>query len=473
MPGGRKDPIVAMQENIRYLRLQKASQKDIEDEIARWQPIIARYNAAEQAQAEREEKLASPVTRAATAFGQVPKAFPGGEAVMAGVRSLARRQPYSEALEDIRTAQESVNPVAAGVTRTAASMAALGPFLSRITPAATTVGGITQAAGTGAGVSAAERALSATPESVAERVAGTARAARTGALFGGGLQAAGRGIMGARDLAKSLIKPSRGAQQIAAETALTAQTKPMYAAAEVAGQATQGPAQTLGQPGIRGYVDDILSSPSFREKYPNPSQQDIIKAVREHILDTQMAAEKAMAGQAVTGGQRVQAATRLQKDDAELLAKRLLDESDYFTQGLYRQAVSTTARGKGMQRAAQEAGEAVKTAATRSWVPGQKLGVESTEAFVRDVGKMSPEEVRAALPAAYAGLRESVGLNYSPLAGFGIPRSVTNIIQARPAIQALEQASAANQPPSLRRAFTVGSTPKSIRDYLMAGSVGF
>ena len=473
MPKTKKDPIVAMQENIRYLRSQKASREDIEAEIARWQPIIARYNATEQEQAEREEKLASPVTRVATAFGQVPKALPGGEAAMAGLRSVVRRQPYAEALEDIRTAQESINPVAGAVTRGAASMAALGPVLGRIAPATTAAGGALQAAGTGAGVSAIERALSATPESMAERASGTVKAAKRGAAFGAGLQLSSRAAMGLRDVGKSLLAPSRGAQQQASDIALAAQTKPMYEAAEAAGRVTQGPAQTFGQPGIREYVDDILSSPSFREKYPNPSQQDIIKAVREHIIDTQEAAVKAAASQAATGGQRVQAATRLKQDDAEVLARRLLQESDYFTQGAYRQAVTATRAGKEVQRAAQDVAETVRTAANRPWVSGQKLASKSLEAGIKNIQELSPEQARAALPAAYAGLRESIvpTPSFNPFTLFGITPSAMRAVQARPAIQAIEQVVASQRAPGLGQTYQA-LTPKTLRDYMLGLDVG-
>lgn len=475
MPDGqttRRDPIQAMLANVQFMRANGYSQRDIDDELKRWRPKIAAYNAAEQEQAAREEKLGSVVTRAATALGQPLRALPGGEALMAGARAVARRQPYSEALEDIQTAQESVNPIAAGVTRAATGMAALGPVLGRIKPAKTALAGAAQAAKTGAAVAATERALAAEPESLAERAAGTALAGTVGAVAGAGTQALARGAMAGRDIARSLRVPTRGAQQLAAEQALTTQTKPMYAAAEAAGRVTQGPSQALGTPGIREYVDDILSSPSFREKYPNPSQQDVIKAVREHILDTQKAAEKAAMGQVGTGTQRVQAATRLKKEDAQVLARQLLDESDYFTQGAYRQAVTTTARGKGLQRAAQRGAEGVKTAATRPWISGEKLSTKSLEAITKDISKMSPDELGAALPAGYAGLRESIQLNYSPLAGFGVPQAITRALRARPAIQALEQATAATRPPSLERSLKFSATPKSIRDYLLAGGIG-
>jgi len=459
-----------MQENIRYLRSQKASAKDIEAEIARWQPIIARYNAEEQAQAEREEKLGSVGTRVATALTQPLRALPGGEAVMAGARSLARRQPYSEALEDIRAAQESVDPTAAAIVRGATGMAMLGPVGSRLATAKTALGGIAQAAGVGAGISAAEQGLSAEPMSARERLGRALEGAKSGAITGIATAGLARGIMGARDLERAMRVPSRGAQQLAAERALQAQTGPMYAAAEQAGKAAQGPVQAFGQPGIREYVDDILSSPSFRQKNPNPSQQDVIKAVREHILDTQMAAEKAAAAQAATGGQRVAAATKLRKADAELLAKQLLDESDYFSQGLYRQAVTATAKGKATQRAAQEAGEAVRTTANRQWVSGQKLASESPEAFARDVGRMSPEEVRAALPGAYAGLRESMRLSYNPLAGFGLPQSATKLLLARNTLEPLEQAAVAGRT-GIGASYQRMRAP-SLRNYLLGAGYG-
>lgn len=475
MPDGqttRRDPVQAMLANLQFMRANGYSKQDIDEELKRWQPKIAAYNAAEQAQADREQKLGSMGTRAATALSQPLQALPGGKALAAGARAITRGQPYGEALSDIETAQESVNPVAAGVTRAATGMAALGPVLGRIAPAKTAWAGAKQAAKTGAAVAGAERALAAEPESLAERAAGTAMASTVGAVAGAGTQALARGMMAGRDVSRALKAPTRGAQQLAADEALTAQTKPMYAAAEAAGRVTQGPSQALGKPGIREYVDDILSSPSFREKYPNPSQQDIIKAVREHILDTQKAAEKAAMGQVGTGTQRVQAATRLKKADAQILARQLLDESDYFTQGAYRGAVTTTAQGKGMQRAAQRGAEGVRTAATRPWVSGEKLSSKSLESVLRDVEKMSPDEIRSALPAGYAGLRESIPLNYSPIAGFGIPQAVGRAVRARPAIEALEQAKAATMPLGLQRSLKYGATPKTIRDYLLAGGIG-
>lgn len=473
MPKQKKDPIVAMQENIRYLRSQGASRDDIEQEIARWQPVIARYNAAEQEQAEREEKLGSVGTRAATALSQPLQALPGGRALAAGARAIARGQPYREALSDIETAQESVNPVAAAVIRGATGMAALGPILGKIAPATTMTRGALQAAGTGAGISALDRALSATPESLAERAAGTVQEAKRGAMMGAGLQMAARGAMAVRDVGKALMAPSRASQQIASDAALAAQTSPMYAAAEAAGQATQGPVQSFGVPGIREYVDDILSSPSFRRKFPNPSQQDVIKAVREHIIDTQEAAAKAAATQAGVGSQRVQAATRLKKDDAEELARQLLEDSDYFTQGLYRQAVTTTRVGKDVQRAAQDVAETVRTAATRPWVRGPQLATKSMEAGIKNIQELSPEQARAALPAAYAGLRESIvpTPSFNPFTLFGLTPSAMRAVQARPAIQAIEEVVASQRAPGLRQTYQA-MTPKMLRDYTLGLGTG-
>lgn len=119
MPDGRKDPTVAMQENIRYLQSQKASQEDIDREIARWQPIIARYKqAVAQPSPEAARPTQKPVTSKAGAalMGFTSGAIPGFE-TMGGVISALTGGTFEGGRRSIAQAQkESKELLGSGYT---------------------------------------------------------------------------------------------------------------------------------------------------------------------------------------------------------------------------------------------------------------------------------------------------------------------------------------------------------------------
>jgi len=114
-------------------------------------------------------------------------------------------------------------------------------------------------------------------------------------------------------------------------------------------------------------------------------------------------------------------------------------------------------------RLGQQAGDVTRAAVSGKWTPSKRLTTESPEAFAQRVPSLAREEAQAALPMARAALAESVGLSFSPLSGFGIPRSAQRIYRAREVFQPLEQAASGGQ----------AMTPKSLKDYLLAAGIGY
>ncbi len=481
----RKDPTQAMLENIRFMRENGYSAAEINAEIQRWAPKIAAFNAAEM-QREDPMGLAEMSPAAANikagakagleAFQTVAAGFPGAQLAMSGLRAATSGVPVEEAKRQIQAETTDV-PVASDVGRMAGGlplMAAGGAIAGRAPQA---LRGALQAAGRlpvarsgaarliggGAGLAAGEQLLSGAPGMEGRRLESALEAGAVGAVAAPALAGITRLGFAGRDLLRAMRTPSTDVLKDAMEQSLRAKTAPMYQAAEAAGRVTQGPAQTFGQAGIREYVDDILSSPSFREKYPNPSQQDILKAVREHIIDAQKAAENAAVSQAGTGAQRVRAATRLSGADAQVLAKRLLDESDYFTQGAYRQAVTETARGKAAQQAGVYASDVASPVMRGTRVPARKIESRGFAPFARKIPQMSPEQVQAALPMARAELAQAVKLSPDLREAFGIPRAIAAPLRARKILGPLEEAAAGR--PLMQ--------PSTLKDYLLAAGIGY
>ena len=320
--------------------------------------------------------------------------------------------------------------------------------------------------GGGAGLTAGEQLLSGAPGMEGRRLESALEAAPFGAVAAPVTAGVARGLFGAADIARALRTPSRATQQMGAKAQREAVTGPMFRAAERAGQQAEAAGIRTGvldDPEIQPYVLEIMESPSFRKQYPDPTEQDLIKATREYILDVADKAQSAATAQAARGTQRVQAGTRRAVDDARALADRLTEASDVTTGGQYRGALQEYAKQSETMRLGQQAGDVTRAVVSGKWTPSKRLTTESPEAFAQRVPSLAREEAQAALPMARAALAESVGLSFSPLSGFGIPRSAQRIYRAREVFQPLEQAASGGQ----------AMTPKSLKDYLLAAGIGY
>lgn len=476
-----KDPAQKMIANIQFMRANGYSPEEIQAEIERWKPKIAAFNAQEMAAARREDAEASAARMGPTATAAksaleaaqtVAAGFPGAQLGMAALRSATSGISLEEAKRQIQQEVTDV-PLASAVGRMAGGLplAGAGRALSAAAPrAAQALARVPAAArlvGGGAALGATEQFLSGAPGmDMEQRIAQAKQGAVLGAVAAPVAQGLARTGFALWDIVRSAMTPSRAALQMAAEARRAATTKPMFAAAQQAGQ-TNLPAGlrtgVLLDPDIAPYVQEVASSPSFQTAFPNPTEQDLIKATREYILDAVQKAEQAAVGQAARGTQRVQAGTRMAEADAEELASRLLRASDITTGGKYREAVREYAKQSEAMRAGQEAAEAVRSAGGSKWTPARKLTTQSVEAFARRVPTMSPEQIQAALPMARAGLRESTQLSYSPLAGFGLPRAVQGTFGARRVLEPLELAATGGQ----------AMTPTTLRQYLMGAGIGY
>lgn len=484
----RKDPTQAMLENIRFMRENGYSAAEINAEIQRWAPKIAAFNAAEM---QREDPMGlaemSPAAaniRAGARAGlealqTVASGFPGAQLAMSGLRAATSGVPVEEAKRQIQAETTDV-PYASAVGRMAGGlplMAAGGAIAGRAPQA---LRGALQAAGRlpvarsgaarliggGAGLAAGEQLLSGAPGMEGRRLESALEAGAVGAVAAPIAAGVARGLFGAADIARALLAPSRATQQMGARAQREAVTGPMFRAAERAGQQAEAAGIRTGvldDPEIQPYVLEIMDSPSFRKQYPNPTEQDLIKATREYILDVADKAQSAAAAQAARGTQRIQAGTVRAAKDAQALADRLTEASDVTTGGQYRGVLQEYAKRSEAMRLGQQAGDVTRATVAGKWTPSKRLTTESPEAFMQRVPSLAREEAQAALPMARAALAESVGLSFSPLSGFGIPRSAQRIYRARKVFQPLEQVASGGQ----------AMTPKSLKDYLLAAGIGY
>lgn len=192
----------------------------------------------------------------------VAQGIPGMEAVQAGARSLVRRQPYREALGDIRGQTEKIPGALRVGERIAGSLPLLG-----VLPGS--------AAASGALIGGAEQALSADPDR------GLVNRAVTGTLGAAGGAALGKGAemaMTAGRAALPSLNPATRLLQMQADRAGSAQK--LYAAAMSEGQghtATPAIKQFLAEPDIAEIVGELQQTRPFQSvAHDSPEMLDAV-----------------------------------------------------------------------------------------------------------------------------------------------------------------------------------------------------
>ncbi len=137
--------------------------------------------------AEASDAAGSPAVRAGVATASnFLRGIPGGEATEAGVRSLFRRQPYTEALSDLRNETGNL-PLGANIIEQGIGGASLLGPLARVGKGAMALANGSKLAGgaaVGATAAGAARAAKADPESLLDRLGGTVEDAGIGAGVG-------------------------------------------------------------------------------------------------------------------------------------------------------------------------------------------------------------------------------------------------------------------------------------------------
>lgn len=352
--------------------------------------------------------------------------IPGVEAAQAGARSFMQKEPYSEALSDIRKAEDSAGPLVKNYNSLAGgTVAALaGPKGTFMSPMGKGGSAAVQAARFGA----AQGALSADPMSNEDRIL---KAGRGGAIAG-----AVGGVIGdtptkVAQVTRVLAGKTPGAAALARRAEISA-ADAAYPAALAQGKGLTHPDVTtaLDSPYLKPYTDAVRASPSnagaddatiLHKTYTRLStRQRALENLTEHAADYRAGPE-----------QEIQ--------DIELAKKQLLDAADKIMPG-YRPAVTQHAQMAEALDALKNTKDATQRIMNNSNVAGRNLEKNSPEAFKASIIKMKKDEALAAREAVLGQLHQGAPsyLNARPWKGFGLPSANTAINRVSPYLQMIE-----------------------------------
>lgn len=326
------------------------------------------------------------------ALANVSRDIPGAEAAQAGVRSLIRRQPYREALQDIRGATEAL-PAAiavptrvAGATLSAAAMP--GRTAARQAMAFGALSGATEAnPDIGVGERAGRTALGAAVGGA------TAKASQTLETLGRAFVAprmTGRGLpeLGARTRAEQLLRKQEATESAAA---------PLYSELRKMGELPETPAlqEILRLPVVRTAINTV------KKESPRLAKLSDTDAA---VLD---AAYKRIGKKSFTskyGFETGEARDDLLKamDDAAF-EKMVLTGTGVFPSkpvGVFREGMQEMGAIQRGARAVQVGGSPTGGTTVKSALE------ESPEALTRWAQTASPAERRAAIEGALSAVRQ-------------------------------------------------------------------
>lgn len=378
------------------------------------------------------------------AIANVSRDIPGAEAAQAFVRSLVRRQPYGEALQDIRQATSALPAAVRIPTRMAGSALA-----TAVAPGRTL-------ARQGAAYGAAMGATEASPEvDVTERAMRAAGQAAGGALAGKAVDVAGTAVRARLSpTAEQVLLKQRGAQQAAATPKFEAFRDLGDLAENI--QSEDQLAKTLDVlelPVVRRAINLVKNESPRLNKLPDTDAQ---------VLDAAYKRLGQKAFKSATGFETKEAAQALSGMMDELSGGQYTPALEAFKAGAKR--IEATERGAAMVAAGQRPSKATLKSA-------QERSIEAIPEFAR---RASAEERKAAVQGALGELRQ-FGLYdlFSPVGiGFrGTPSLVPGArraIRAANLINALEGQALGARVPVQRLA-----TPAGVRELGRAGMASY
>lgn len=379
--------------------------------------------------------------------------IPGAEALQAGLRALARRQPYTEALNDIRGAEGSANKwvrrynnVAGGAVAAAATPA--GPLMNPLG-----VGG--SAALQGARYGAAEGLLEADPVSLKERIRDSGKGVVTGAI-------AGKASELLPNIARTMFAKRLGKGAMERTTQMGEEDAVAYGRALAEGKGATDPAvtATFARPGIKGYVDAARNSESLAGADDATLLHETYKRLSERQRALQSQVERAA---------DYKAGPAREIADIELAKQHLLDVADKIMPS-YRGAVTGHAINAGDYEAFQTGTDAANRAMRKASVAGRNLDRTTSDAFLDDIKSMSVSEAKSAIEGVLGRAAARTGrtglTSFSPLKGFGLPKSAVEINRLGTLLDALDRQAGNVRGNSLRRALTIGLSGKNGPDQI-------
>lgn len=355
---------------------------------------------------ERREAIRGAVEAVPAALANISRDIPGAEAAQALVRSIARRQPYGEALQDIRGGTSALPAAVRIPTRMAG-----GALATAVAPGSTL-------ARQGAAYGAAMGLTEAAPEvGVAERVVRGAGQAALGGLVGKATDVAGTALR-ARTVptAESVLLRQRAAREAASGPKYEAfrQMGDLAERIESPEQAERA-AAILELPVVRRAIELVRGESPRLAKLENTDAQ-VLDAVYKRL-----------------GRKSFKSETGFETGEAVRELGLLMDD---LSGGAYSPAVEAFREGS-RKIAATERGAALVSAGQRPSRATLKSAIEkSLESMPEFISNATPAERQAALRGVLGELRQFGLYDLVSPVGVGFRGGISLVPGARRALRA-------------------------------------
>lgn len=341
--------------------------------------------------------------------------IPGAEALQAGARSVVRRQPYSEARADIRSAEDAA-PTAVRVGNRLIGGTVAAMALPIKSPTAS-----------GAVYGAASGALQSDPNAgLGDRARDAAIGGVTGAITGK-LADAGSNLV--RSIAAKPLD-----QQAAKQAALKSMmARKNYGMADVEAWANGGTSPAvkaaLSDPDVRPYVDVVRSSRTA-------GGLDDAGVLREAYK--LMGERQASVGSRIANSDDFKAGSQLEQKDLTA-AKGMLKRAGATVMPSFPRAVEDHAAISALEDARTTGSKMASLANKGKQVGDKKLLKTGASALTGAAENMTPMEAEAGLNGLLGRTKDVTGASVNPVTGFGLVPSMYRAGKATPFIQQLEE----------------------------------
>lgn len=259
-----------------------------------------------------------------------------------------------------------------------------------------------------------------------------------GATVGG---LTGKALDGAMTAVRARMTPTLGSQALAQKEATNQADEMMYGAAKLQGMnkpATAEVQQAFNAPDISPYVQAVRNTRQFANADDATVLREAYKLMSEH---------QQRLGNAIADAADFKAGSTLQRNEAGLAKEQLRDAGETMMPA-FPEAVAGHAENAGVQNAIGQGADAAQVAMGYAQPAGDRLHLDTPEAFSKAFKSMTREEQLAALRGALGRVRDNLKITANPFSVYGFGSSALRAGRAAPVVQELDQL-AGNKAPNI------------------------
>lgn len=254
----------------------------------------------------------------------------------------------------------------------------------------------------------------------------------------------GKALDGAMTAIRARATPKLGEQALAQRDVTRQVDDMMYGAAKLQGagkSATPEIEQAFSEPDIAPYVEAVRNTRQFKNADDATLLREAYKLMSEH---------QQRLGNSIADAADFKAGSTLQNNEINL-AKGQLRDAGKTVMPAFPEAVSGHAENAGIQDAIGKGADAAQLAMSYIQPAGDRLHLDTPEAFSKAFEKMTRQEQLAALNGALGRVRNSLKITANPFSLYGFGSSALRAGRAAPVVQELDQLSGNRLPESIQK----------------------